>query len=134
MQSVMYVTRIAGSWLVRAIDPEGEGRAGRELAIAAVVRQREGENTTIGALLISGGTSRDALVTLLHQCPRCSRALYRPSSHTIRWRYDLRRGRAQWLTRRRLRSLRWLPLLKLLLNARSSAYSPGVTSAEVNVV
>lgn len=51
-----------GEWLAVADDPEGLGRRGRELALAARLTVRAAEHTSIGAVLVSGSASRDALV------------------------------------------------------------------------
>lgn len=51
-----------GAWLARSEDPSGMGRGARELAIAAVSTPGDAENTTIGAIMISGPASRDALI------------------------------------------------------------------------
>jgi L-aminopeptidase/D-esterase-like protein len=50
-----------GRTLAASTDPDGRGRSGRDLIIAAAAGARAGENTTIGAVLIDGAVDRDSL-------------------------------------------------------------------------
>lgn len=51
-----------GDWLARSRDVHGVEHPGRDLALRAAARALQGENTTIGVILISAPASRDALV------------------------------------------------------------------------
>jgi L-aminopeptidase/D-esterase-like protein len=50
-----------GRSLAAASDPDGRGRGGRDLILAAAAEARTGENTTIGVILIDGSVDRDSL-------------------------------------------------------------------------
>ncbi len=50
-----------GDSIVRTRDPNGTGRDGRTLLLDAAASATPGENTTIGAVLVSGGVDRRAL-------------------------------------------------------------------------
>jgi len=71
-----------GRMLARSGDPEGRGRTGRDLVLAAASEARSGENTTIGAILIDGLADRDSLQRC---CVAAHNALARcvVPSHTI---------------------------------------------------
>jgi L-aminopeptidase/D-esterase-like protein len=50
-----------GEWLARSIAPDEPHRTGRELALARLAAPVAGENTSIGAVLVSHAISRDGL-------------------------------------------------------------------------
>jgi L-aminopeptidase/D-esterase-like protein len=53
---------VTGAWLARSRDTDGNEREGRSLAIGGTTLPRDGENTTIGAVLISGNVDQTTLV------------------------------------------------------------------------
>ncbi len=71
-----------GRNLAQSIDPEGSNRSGRDIVLAGAARERSGENTTVGAVLIDSAVDRDSLQRC---CVAAHSALARcvVPSHTI---------------------------------------------------